>query len=738
MKNKRLIAFVGFLILLITILGLFDAINNKIYENYIIFNKEINVSPDIVIIEVDSKSIKGLGRWPWKRSIYAKLLEKIKTYPKAIGLMISFNESYDKSDDTIFLEALKSIPIVTLIPEYKPFEVSDTLSLMTPEINFFKGLKQGHSLLNYSKSGVVKSIPPFKMLPAFSLVVSKDYYIGIPKLIPVGLKNYFKNIADKSYTYSTNEEILIDYRRTPDQFKRFSFVDVLENRVNLEELRNKIVLIGVTDKYKTGGYVTPFTGERTKTKSSTDVELQAQIIDSFISFRNLREIPSSIVIVISLLLAFSFFLIINNKRVLYQGITLTIFIIVLCIIDFIIFKYFAIWLPPAFPIILILLIYSLSEYLSTTKVDNLLMEAINNIQKSNSIPLKDIPSNIDSRAEVLSNLLEIINNDRHAIKKIIDSINSGIIVLNDTGKIIWVNEKFYKLLNREHILYMQIEELIEALNIDIIKEEINEQAEFKTYLKINNLDIACVTNAIPGNDQYVAIFNDITELRQASLFKNEMVKIVSHEMRSPLTSIILCAENIFSMNESKDSTDHATRIIKTSRSMLDTINNFLSINKLEYNILQVNKEPTDILSIINKSIEMQMPIARYKNIDIKVISNVNDPLNIDPKLILMAMNVLISNAINYSSKDSEIIITIEKDKNFLISVKDEGAGIPKSELDMIFEKFYRASNIKKENIEGTGLGLAIAKKIIDLHNGKISVESEVNKGSIFTLTLPTE
>ena len=740
MKNKRLLIVLALLVFFIQLFGFFEAINDKIFENYLIFNKQNTPSPEIVIIGIDNNTIKQMGQWSNYRSAYTKLLDILNGYPVVIGMMFSFTEETKDIEEQNLYKALKSRDNIALISKYTVKEV-ENLSLAIPERTIFPDIKHGHDLITHSQRGIVSSIQPFKKYPAFALLITKMYFesdIKTKNKIPAQLEELLNEIESNKTLYSTSNHILIDYQRSNDQFHHYSFIDVINGKIPASEFKDKIVLVGYTDKYNTTTFTTPFTGSIAKT--STSVELQAQIIDSLINFRNLKKCPLWLLNIITLILVIAFFFLSKGKNTLTQGLYLILFILTLVLFDYILFKYFAIWFPPATPLILILISYAISEYVTSSNVDEIVNESVDKFKIVNNLPLEKISPDIVSRVTALTKLLEIISSDRQVIKNILEGINNGIIVTDNHGKIIWVNEASKYIFSKIELINTNINELFNELDFEAIKTNISEEDSFKTELKLTHQEFLCVFNMLNSNtNHYILIFNDITEFKQIDRLKTDMVKMVSHELKNPLASIKLCAENLIFMNDSKQSVEHAKRILNVSEILIGNITNFLNISRLENNTIEVNIEITDITKVIQQSIELNKPVAEDKKVFIRFDNN--DTVykaKIDTQLFLIAMNILLSNAIKYSHPLSEVIVKVEHiDKKVCVSVIDNGIGIPKDDIDRIFEKFYRSINNKEQNIEGTGIGLTILKMILEIHNSEITVESEYKKGSTFRFLIET-
>ena len=735
-KNNKIFFLTILLVLLLYILGLFNAINHKIYDQLILLNIHNKINKDILIVKIDNKSIKEIGQWPWSRYYYVDVLKTvIENDPAVIGINLEFTENKDLEGDSKLYKVLKSFPRTVLTAKLNK-TVINNISLLIPQKNIFPGITEAHVYIQYTENSVIRSFPTYKHFPAFALQVLKYYYdynnVDYKTLSPK-LKSWFLQINQKNNF--TSEMVLIDYKRTTEQFDNVSFIDVLNKNINPEIFKNKIVLIGLTDRSRTITHTTPYTG--TKSLSCTPVELQAQIIDSLMNYRNLLKVPDWFLYLFSILVPIAFVLGMSKKTALYQGISFLIIVTILATADYILFKYLAIWFPPGLLFILLLSTFGFSMYFTTSKIDTELIETIRKYQKDDNIPLLDIPTDISSRVEVLSSLLETISTDRQTIKAIINAVNNGIIVIDESGKIIWTNERALEIFTQSIVINQNIEDLVE-LNLNEIKAEMEVNHIFKKELSIESFDFISIVTPIKSvKKQYVIIFNDITELKEIDRLKTDMVRMVSHELKNPLMVMQISSENIEYSDDKEEINKHNSKIFETIEIMLETINNFLNLNKLESNLIQMNIEKSDLISLLKKSIELNEPIANNKGVSVILDTSETPPVMMDKVQMNIVTNNLISNAVKYSLKNGEVKIKIKSNNDFVsVSVIDSGIGIPKEDIDKIFSKFYRSSNNKKEKIKGTGLGLSIVKRIIESHKGTISVTSEENKGSCFTFSLP--
>jgi PAS domain S-box-containing protein len=229
-------------------------------------------------------------------------------------------------------------------------------------------------------------------------------------------------------------------------------------------------------------------------------------------------------------------------------------------------------------------------------------------------------------------------------------------------------------------------------------------------------------------------------LREADRLKTELLANVSHDLRTPLTSIKGYSTTIlrhYQKLTDDEKRDFLKEIDMASDRLTELIENLLQLSKLEAGGFRMNKEPLSIDNLITNAMEdMQQKAQSYR---FAMKSPKSLPLvEADPRRIRQVIDNLLGNAIKYSPDGTEISVTCEVDNQSLtVHVKDQGVGIAANEIDKIFERFYQAaSGTSSHKAGGVGLGLAICKGIIEAHKGRIWAQSELGKGSVFTFTLP--
>lgn len=224
--------------------------------------------------------------------------------------------------------------------------------------------------------------------------------------------------------------------------------------------------------------------------------------------------------------------------------------------------------------------------------------------------------------------------------------------------------------------------------------------------------------------------------KELNELKSRFVTLASHEFRTPLSTILSSVSLIGKYNElgEKDKIDKHIQRVKSSVSNLTVIlNDFLSLSKLEEGV--VSNHPSEFnLAILCKEMKEEMSVSKKPSQEILCTHEGPESVYLDQNILKNILINLISNAIKYSEKGTITIHTKVNSTNVLLTIQDQGIGIPEADKPFLFSRFFRAHNAG--NIQGTGLGLNIVKRYVELLNGYINMESEVGKGTIFTIEIP--
>ncbi|MCH9031983.1 MAG: GHKL domain-containing protein, partial [candidate division Zixibacteria bacterium] len=229
------------------------------------------------------------------------------------------------------------------------------------------------------------------------------------------------------------------------------------------------------------------------------------------------------------------------------------------------------------------------------------------------------------------------------------------------------------------------------------------------------------------------------ELELARL-KSDFVSTVSHEFRSPLTSIRQLSEMLQSGRvQSEERRNHYYDVILEQSERLSLmVSNILDLVRIDEKRFRLNREYVRVEELLGAIITRASQMVGDKEAPVRLcIADSLPAIMIDPDAITLVMNNLIDNAIKYSGESMEVTVKAFHDDNDLfITVKDNGIGIPKNETEKVFERFYRRGDELTRRVKGSGLGLSLVRELVGAHGGTVNVVSEVNKGSLFTIRLP--
>lgn len=374
---------------------------------------------------------------------------------------------------------------------------------------------------------------------------------------------------------------------------------------------------------------------------------------------------------------------------------------------------------------------------------------------------EEVGNSFNLMAEKISKTFQKIENDRaiaiaekDKLDEVLSSVIDGIIALDFNKNVILLNKAAQELTGYTTV-EIQTKPIDQFIHLFSDKDEIVSktycQGNYNQSAKLIGKDgkqtkVSLVTAQVAGTVQTnlncILILHDLSREEELEQMKLDFVSMASHELKTPLTSIIGYL-SVF-LDESKD------KLPKESLSLLDKafaaaqqlqtlITNLLNVNKIEKEQLSVSPEPTEYLPIVTKAIDDLRSQATQKNI----VVTLNPPTQPLPKVLADPVRLsevvinLLSNAINYTNPSGKVEIFIKASPTEVETViSDNGVGIPQEAIPHLFNKFFRVSNQLQKSNKGTGLGLYITKSIIEKLHGKIWVQSQTGKGSNFFFTLP--
>jgi signal transduction histidine kinase len=258
-------------------------------------------------------------------------------------------------------------------------------------------------------------------------------------------------------------------------------------------------------------------------------------------------------------------------------------------------------------------------------------------------------------------------------------------------------------------------------------------------LRIQIVMVSGITLGLVGIVSFILSGITLKPIKENMERERKFISDVAHELRTPLA--IMKTELEVSLKDPKINKKQLLSVLQSNLEEVERLTklaeDLLYIFRLEINEVDSNLERISIKDISEKVIKLMTPYAKKKEIDIELQTSEDLYILGNPEEIRRILFNLIKNAIDYNKYKGKVKVRFIKDNKYLVlEIEDTGIGIPKDEIPLIFNRFYRVDKSRSSQIQGTGLGLSIVKGIVDKYNGKIIVESKLGEGTIFKILLP--
>lgn len=347
-------------------------------------------------------------------------------------------------------------------------------------------------------------------------------------------------------------------------------------------------------------------------------------------------------------------------------------------------------------------------------------------------------------------------------RAILDSIHLGVLTVDMAGIVMVANPAAITLLQDESVIGKPIEGLVRLFGHrgvplpgeHVVTRCLKEGGVFRTppsahwSLERNDKSLLPVTfSVVPLRDEDKAfgalvMFQNVTEERHLDYLKSEFITLASHQLRTPLSAIRWYAELLGDARDglNDEQKGYVDEIDQSVRRMIALLGALLHAARMEDETVRPALSSVDLVALAQDTLKDSAELFEAAGVPHDSVLPAG-PINVktDPVLLRVALQNLLSNAVKYSPKKTPIVLRLAASGDSVtIAVEDSGIGIPKADQERIFEKFFRAQNVKQMDTDGNGLGLAISKSIVDRIGGTLSFVSEEGKGTTFTVTLPVE
>ena len=345
----------------------------------------------------------------------------------------------------------------------------------------------------------------------------------------------------------------------------------------------------------------------------------------------------------------------------------------------------------------------------------------------------------------MSNHLESFNTHKER-DAVLSSMTEGILVIDNNKKILMINDSGIAYLNIESgnptglfIKYVIKDKKLQSFINTLINTKVPQKKEIRIKKNMNRFFIVNGTILQVEQMGILVVLSDITKLKQLEKVIQDFVANVSHELKTPITSIVGFLETVQQKNFPKDKRkSFLKKALKHSNRLNAIIDDLLWLSKIESmddsESFDLIKQP--LLSIINSAVDDIQSLKGKEDVLIQISCDSSIQIKADEQLLREAFINLLDNAIKYGDPKKDITITVAQDYKLVIKFHNFGETIPKKYNKRIFHRFYRIDKSRSRRQGGTGLGLAIVKHIIFVHGGEISVDSDKALGTNFIIELP--
>ncbi|MET3232806.1 UNVERIFIED_ORG: CHASE2 domain-containing sensor protein/nitrogen-specific signal transduction histidine kinase [Burkholderia sp. 1263] len=796
------IGCLGLVVILLASLGRLTAsVDNLVYDGFLSLRAP-PLLPNIVVVEIDNASIAQLGRWPWPRGTHAKLLEQIaKAEPAAVIYDVLFTEANPEDAELARAIALTPtyLPVLLTPPDSAGRRV--VVEPVAPLAHAAAGL--GHINLEVDSDGIVRSVAQFEgdatsrwpqlMVPVAQAVEHGS--IQLNERLP-RRRSFSEAAAIRSSSNAEGEgRFLIPFGPNAQNYAKVSFASVLAGEVNADQLRGRIVLIGVTASGLYDRFATPVSGELGPLPG---VYIHANVLDTLLSGREIEPVGRWALFLASLaplaaLLAG--FLVLSPRR----SLLLTGALCALAAAGSAVLLYgLRLWMSPVPAIAGVVVVYPIWNWRRLEMTMAYLREELQRLADEPHL-LPETPKRrrefggdvLEQHMALMAQAAQRVQDMKRFVWDSLDSMPEPILVSDLHGVVLIANHaarahfarlgapppegrpmqavlgglSFVKTIDRGAASGAS-DDASEADNnllahahwpapLDPARHEfaalMAQGVEVRdAHERDHLLRYANCTNAHGETTGWIAGLVDVSALHAAERQREDALRLLSHDMRSPQASILALVEIERARSEPVLARGLLERIERYAQRALTLADDFVQLARAESQTYLL--EPVSLTELMIDASDEVWPQAHAKRITLQTDAGGAAELDeghwicADRSLMTRALVNILNNAIKYSPPDTRISCSLENlpgvtatpgaARRVSCTIRDEGYGIPKEQQADLFERFRRFHETDRPEVGGAGLGMAFVKTVVTRHGGEVAVLSAPGEGTAVTLCLP--
>ncbi|WP_296659211.1 CHASE2 and HATPase_c domain-containing protein [Paraburkholderia sp.] len=776
----------GLLIVILSIVWQWTAGADQFVYDRFLAGRAPSMSSDIAIVEIDDASIAALGRWPWPRSIHARLAEQLdQAGVAAIVYDVPFTEP--SPDDDSFAKALAARPayLPVVLGSSDAAGAREVVLPVAPLANAAAGL--GHVNFEVDSDGIVRSVALFQgdahqhwpqlMVPAWRAARGGEITLsgGAPQTIR----------GEALASAGREARFLVPFSAHAQIHRRVSFSDVLDGHVPAEWLRDRVALVGVTASGVQDRFATPVSG---MLGPLPGVHIHANVLDTLLNGTAIEPVSRPWALLASLVplsLLLAGFLVLSPWRALLLSVALGVASLA---VSAALLDGAHMWLSPVPAVAALIFVYPMWNWRRLEMTMAYLRKALRRLADEPyllpeaPVPVREYAGDALARQMALmAQTAQRLQDMGRFVWDSLDSVPEPILVADVLGVVLIANQSARGALERLGVCPAEGRSMADVFSEFSLVKSIDPNPATLAFARAHwpePLNPVCAkfaalmergvqvrspdgrdyllryakrTNAQGDVAGWIAGLAEVTALHEAERQREDALQLLSHDMRSPQASIVALVET-----ERKRGTldanplcDVMDRIERSARRSLALADDFVQLARAESKTYAL--EPTSLAELLIDASDEVWPQARARRIRIDTVfegdegdagdeSGEGGLINADRSLMTRALVNILDNAVKYSPPDTRIVCAIRIVKSIpprvFCSIRDEGYGISREDQVDLFAPFRRFHAAQRPEARGTGLGLALVKTVVTRHGGHVYVKSDPGEGTTFTLALP--
>ncbi|WP_206956500.1 CHASE2 domain-containing protein [Trinickia acidisoli] len=757
--------------------GITTNFNRLVYDRMLTLRSQ-PLAREIAIVRIDDDSVSELGRWPWPRELQARLIDAVAD-AGAAAIVYDVLLTEPSQGDEALAQALRRVP--TYLPLFVDAGASGQAVRPVPGLAA-AAAGMGHIDVEPDSDGIVRSVAlresvagatwPYLVMPLLADIRSGK--------VPLANGRYLVDpeypLADAAATDDSIEDgasrVLIPFSgRVPDN-AQVSARDLLDGHVPSGRLRGKVVFVGLTASGLLTHLATPITGQWGPT---ADTLLHANALSALLTGREIRPVSPHWLFVTSLaplaaMLAGLLFL--SPWRTLLLTLCLGVFSLVLSAV---LLERACIWLSPMPALIALSVVYPLWSWrrleMTMSRMQRELRRLADDTDMLPSIPARprDVRGDaLERHIALVEQAADRVQDMKRFVWDCLNSLPEPILVADRNGCVCVANKAAHAVFGRVSGLPLEGRLLTEMLGeMTFIKTMAPEvvsdaevQARWPEVLDPTDLErVKIVDRGIEVRDRserdfllryarcrnargeasgyWVVGLTEVTALHTAEQAREDALRLLSHDMRSPHASVLALIEEEMASSRSERVRTLLEHIERYTRRALTLADDFVQLTRAESHAYVF--EPVNLADIVLDASDEIWPQARAKRILVEThFEGEGHWIHADRSLMTRAVTNLLNNAIKYSPSETLVHVSVMHGANHRVHCRivDQGYGMTEDALAHLFERFRRFRSPGQPHSQGAGLGMALVKTVVTRHEGDVTVTSEPGRGTIVTVSVP--